>query len=159
MARYAAFLRGISNVSMAPFRDAMAELGFDNVATHGMSGNLVFDAPAGGLGDLERRIGERFGTPAVVRAKADLSKILERAPLGARGAILLLAKRPSASRQEALANVDFEEPRPVLAGRTVYFVHPARVVGRRSPFDFEQLLGVPGTARSFGVVTNVAAMM
>ena len=41
---YLVLLRAITNVPMKPFRDAMQDMGFTDVESYGMSGNLLFDA-------------------------------------------------------------------------------------------------------------------
>ena len=56
MQRYVALLRAISNVAMQPFRQAMEELGFTDVASYGMSGNLLFNVDGSDIASIERSI-------------------------------------------------------------------------------------------------------
>jgi uncharacterized protein (DUF1697 family) len=42
--RYVALLRGISNVRMQTFREALTDLGFTDVESYGRSGNLLFNS-------------------------------------------------------------------------------------------------------------------
>jgi uncharacterized protein (DUF1697 family) len=61
MARYAAFLRGINagkgrTVTMDSLRKAFEGIGFENVATIGASGNIVFDAPIPDNSKVEQTI-------------------------------------------------------------------------------------------------------
>jgi hypothetical protein len=72
---------------------------------------------------------------------------------------MFLARAPTAARRRAFLALDFEEPRPVLRGRTLYYVYPARRRGRRSPFDLERALGVPGTFRTARVVGRLLALI
>jgi uncharacterized protein (DUF1697 family) len=155
--RYVALLRAIANVSMAPFREAMEEMGFANVETLGMSGNLLFETDKDDVATIEARIGKRFGTTAILRTAAEMKRAARRNPFGRRdgAAILFLAKAPAAGRRRAFQAIDFEDPPPLLVGKTVFFVHPARLVGKRSPFDFERALDLKGTARSAGVVEQL----
>src|SRR3954469_1096146 len=58
--RYIAFLRGINvgghRVKMDRLRDLFTALGFSNVATFIASGNVIFEAPATDVTELEERI-------------------------------------------------------------------------------------------------------
>jgi uncharacterized protein (DUF1697 family) len=152
---YVAFLRAISNASMAPFRDAMErELGYTGVETFGMSGNLLFEAPRTPIATLEHRISARFRTNAFVRTAIEVAKIVANDPLGS--TILFLARPPALARREAFEQLDFDGRRPVLRGATVYFRYPTRLRGKKAQFDFEEFLDVLGTARSVRVVKTIA---
>jgi uncharacterized protein (DUF1697 family) len=142
---------------MQPFIEGMEELGFREVESYGMSGNLMFNADDADMGAFESRIEARFDTAAFVRSRRDLRRIVAKDPFGS--AIQFLAHPPSAAKRRALLKLDFETQEPVLRGRTVYFVHPARLRGKRTPFDFEEFLGVPGTARSAQVVGKILERM
>src|SRR5262245_40388149 len=103
---------------MAPFRDAMErELGYTDVETFGMSGNLIFEAPRTPIPTLEHRISTRFKTEVFVRTSVELAKIVANDPLGS--TILFLAQPPALSRREAFGQLDFDGRRPVLRGSTV----------------------------------------
>ena len=157
MQQYVALLRAISNVSMKSFREAMEALGFTDVESYGMSGNLLFNAPRADIVMLEEQITAQFSTRAMVRARTELSRIVAKDPFD--NSILLLRRTPTASRKRAFLELDFESPHPVLRGKTVYFVHPARLNGKRASFDFERALGVLGTARSARVVRQILGRM
>lgn len=154
---YVALLRAISNVSMDSFRQGMEALRYTAVASYGMSGNLFFQAERSDPAEHERRITAHFGTLAVVRTRADLARIVAHDPFSS--TILFLVQTPTAARRYAFQQLDFEPPRPILYGKTVYFVHPSRLREKRSPFDFERALDVQGTARSARVVVQLLARM
>jgi uncharacterized protein (DUF1697 family) len=155
---YVALLRAIAHVSMAPFRKAMEEMGFADVESLGMSGNLLFETDESDVAAMEAQIGKRFGTPAILRTEAEMKRAVRRNPFGRRegASILFLAEPPAAARRRAFQAIDFEEPAPELVGKTVFFVHPARLRGKRSPFDFERAFDLKGTARSAGIVEQLA---
>jgi uncharacterized protein (DUF1697 family) len=155
--RFVALLRAISNVSMKPFREKMEDLGFTDVESYGMSGNLLFNTKRMDVSTLERLISEQFGTPAMVRTSSQLTKVVANDPFGS--GILFLTRSPTAAKRRRLLQLDFDSPRPVIEGKTVYFVHPARLKGKRASFDFEGALGVLGTARSAQVVRRILALM
>jgi uncharacterized protein (DUF1697 family) len=155
--RYVALLRAIANVSMAPFREAMEEMGFSGVESLGMSGNLLFEAGDADVAAMEARIGDRFRTTAIVRSRIALKRGAGQNPFGRRdgACVLFLAKAPAVARRRAFEAIGFEDPSPVLVGRTVFFVHPTRLVGKRSPCDFERALDLRGTARSARIVEQL----
>jgi uncharacterized protein (DUF1697 family) len=155
--RYVALLRAIAHVSMDSFRDAMEELGFTEVESYGMSGNLLFNAKGSNIASLEKRITDQFGTPAMVRTDTQLVRVTAQDPFNS--AILFLTRAPTASRRRAFLKLDFETPRPDLRGKTIYYQHPARLKGKRGSFDFERELNVLGTARSARVVRQLLARM
>jgi uncharacterized protein (DUF1697 family) len=154
--RYVALLRAITNVEMKPFRDRMERLGFADVASYGMSGNLLFNAVGSDIASLESRIAAEFDTVALVRTRPELARIVGQDPFGS--TILFLARASTTARREFL-RLDFEPPGPVLRGKTVYFEHPAKLRGKSTPFDFERALGVQGTARSARVVRALLERM
>ena len=88
MARYAAFLRGVSpmNASMPALREAFEAAGFKEVRTLLSSGNVLFTAPATAPASLERkaeaamqgRLGRTFLT--IVRPVDALREILAADP-------------------------------------------------------------------------------
>ncbi len=155
--RYVALLRAISNVSMKPFRKRMEELGFTDVESYGMSGNLLFNAKRADIASLESLISEEFGTPAMVRTSSQLTKVVANDPFGS--SILFLTRAPTTAKRDQFLQLDFESPSPAIEGKTVYFVHPARLKGKRASFDFEGALGVLGTARAAQVVRRILALM
>jgi uncharacterized protein (DUF1697 family) len=157
MPRYVAFLRAISNQPMQPFRDALTGLGFDDVESFGVSGNLIFSTGRSGRRAIEKSISARMKTPAILRTRTELARVMASDPFGA--AILLLATMVPAKRRRAFEQLDFEDPRPVLDARTVFFMHPTRLRGSRATFDLEKFLGVTGTTRSARVVRSVLTRM
>src|SRR4051794_31482138 len=88
MARYAAFLRGVSpmNVRMPALKACMESAGFTNVKTLLSSGNVVFDSRATSPRALERKIeaalGEHLGQSfrTFVRSQQALRSILDLDP-------------------------------------------------------------------------------
>lgn len=155
--RYVAFLRAISNVGMKPFRDRMEALEFTDVESYGMSGNLLFNARGSDKAAMEKRIAARLGTPAFVRTRTELTRIVGQDPFDS--SILFLDRAPTKAKREAFRGLDFEARPPVLRGKTAYFVYPANLRGKRTPLDFEKALGVQGTFRSSRVVRRILEIM
>lgn len=92
MARLIVLLRGVNlvkhnRVSMPILREALTEVGFEEVATYVQSGNVVVTTsrtPAAVAKAVAAAIDERFGLDVgvAVRTRAELAKIVERDPLG-----------------------------------------------------------------------------
>lgn len=93
MARYVAFLRGVSpmNAKMPRLKRCFEAAGFTDVATVLSSGNVVFSARAASVPALERKaeaamtadLGRAF--PAIVRPAGALRELLESDPYAAFG--------------------------------------------------------------------------
>jgi uncharacterized protein (DUF1697 family) len=161
IADQAAFLRGISNVPMQPFRTAFERLGFTEVETFGASGNVLFCANETDASALESRVGETVGAEAFVRRREELATIVAHNPYAdVKGASVFLAKHLiGQSQAESLFAGGFEGDPPVISGANVYFVHPTRRPGVTGVVDFERALGVRGTMRSARVIARVLGMM
>jgi len=157
----AAFLRGISNVPMQPFRTAFERLGFTEVETFGATGNILFCADDNDGSELESPIGEAVGAETFVRSSEELATIVAQNPYaGLKGASVFLARhRISQSEAESLSAGGFAGDPPVISGANVYFVHPTRRPGAKGVVDFERALGVRGTMRSARVVARVLEAM
>jgi uncharacterized protein (DUF1697 family) len=155
--RYVVLLRAISNVGMQSFREAMTRLGLTDVESYGMSGNLLFTADDADTALLERRIAAEFGTAAFVRTRSELAKIVHQDPYSS--TIVFLAHAPAPAARRAFLQLDFETPRPVLRGRTLFYVYPGTLRGKRTPLDFERVLSVQDTFRSARVVTQLLARL
>ena len=157
----ALFLRGISNVPMQPFRERLAALGLQDVASYGMSGNFVFTSSNMEGCSLEHRLADAFGVAAFVRTRRELDEIVAADPyLGETGASIFIAHRALEREQTSGSRgrgVRGQAPR--RAGSVVYFAHPTRAKARKTIFDFERKLGVEGTMRASRVVQRVLAMM
>lgn len=155
--RYVALLRGITNMPMKPFRDAMEELGFTDVDSYATSGNLLFNARASNPASLERRIAARFHNAAFVRTRTEMARVVAQDPLGA--IVMFLTHPPAAAKKRAFLELDFQDPHPVLRGRTLYLSLPLHLRGRRTPLDIERALDVRGTFRTARVVAMLLARM
>jgi uncharacterized protein (DUF1697 family) len=157
----AAFLRGISNVPMKPFRTAFERLGFSEVETFGATGNILFCAAENDASALESRIGEAVGAEAFVRSREELATIVAQNPYAdSKGASVFLARHQiGQSQAESLSAGGFAGDPPVISGANVYFVYPTRRPGFKGVIDFERALGVRGTMRSARVIARVLEVM
>jgi hypothetical protein len=129
----AVFLRGISHVRMAALISRLRHIDLGDVDSFGMSGNLIVSAKHTTIEPLERALGGALGTLAFIRTRSALERVVARDPYGSSIMFLEGATTPTARRR--LAATAFVGPRPVLRGRSLYFVYPAAVEGRRTPIS------------------------
>src|SRR5919197_1313635 len=89
---YLALLRGINlgprnKIRMADLRELVESLRHDNVRTHILSGNVLFESPRRDVrrleGELVQAIEKRFGfdVAVLVRTRDELEEIVRRNPL------------------------------------------------------------------------------
>jgi uncharacterized protein (DUF1697 family) len=170
--RWVVLLRAVNlgsrnKVPMARLRTLLEEAGYDDVRTYIASGNVFLDGAKSGLAvsrDIEQIVADEFGvdTTAVLRKPAELSALVSDHPFGrdtSRSHVVFLAKRPSVTAAERLADEDHSPDRGVLAGANVYVQYGAGVhKARLSAARLERLLGVTGTHRNWRTVAALAQL-
>jgi len=165
-------LRGINlgstnRVAMPNLRSALADAGFEDVATYVQSGNVVLsssDSAAKVGRAVERLIEKEFGLeiPVVVRTRAQVAAVVKRNPLGKvaknpkRYQVSFLEKKPTAALMRKLEAVAAPTERVVSAGREIYAWHPEGVVRSKLWAALAgKDLGVTATARNWTTVTTL----
>lgn len=175
MAQHIALLRGINvgktkRMAMVELREALDELGYEDVKTLLQSGNVVFRAkgkPEALEKEIQKAVARRFGfdVTVMVRTARELAKIVEENPLtegeaeGKKLHVLFLAAKPAAS---CLREVDPAALLPEkfhVAGREIYLwckngVLESKLFGVFS----DKRLKVAGTARNWNTVTKLLAL-
>jgi uncharacterized protein (DUF1697 family) len=173
--RWVAFIRGINlgpykKVPMAELRAALEGLGYTDVKTLLQSGNAVFTADGPGTTlekQLESVIESRFGhdVTVLVRGAVELKKAVaanpfankKAAPLKELHAAFLSTKVPT----KRLSDLDPAGYRPdeIAAGdRVIYLRLPNGFQGSKLP-DWEKVLGVRTTVRTWNTVTRLADLV
>jgi len=153
-------------MAMADLRKAFADLGFEDVATHIQTGNVVFTAN----GDPTRRVEDGLAealdyrgtvfvlTPAQL-VDAARNNPFEPKDDQAHSQLMFLSEAPSPARVNALMEMEGEEYRFQVRGKVLYYAYPRSAGGRgRKSIDFEKVLGVKGTSRSWKVVRRLIEM-
>jgi uncharacterized protein (DUF1697 family) len=175
MTAYVALLRGINvggnNIlPMQEFRNLLASLGCEDIATYIQSGNAVFTsagkAPALSVSiadSIEAKYGFR---PAVlVLSAGEFETIAAASPfVVAPGEenqvhIFFMAKpaaRPNTGRLKEIATVN---EKFVLAGRAFYFHAPDGIGRSRLAAEVEKCLGVPATGRNIRTVGKIRELL
>ena len=173
--RWVALLRGVNvggsnRLPMAALRETVASLGFDDVATHIQSGNVVFSAAGTerSLADaLRAAVAERhdLAVPVVVRSAEELARIAAGHP-DADGEldpkllhVQFLDRAPDPEAAAAIDPIPFEPDRWALHGREIYVCYPNGSARSKLTIDvFERALGVTATARNLNTVRKLAEL-
>jgi uncharacterized protein (DUF1697 family) len=172
--RYVALLRGINvgkarQVGMPRLVEVLDARGHGNVRTHLRSGNVVLDSPLGEAelaADLEAAIEKEFGfaVPVVVRTGAEVAAVVADDPLAsvvtdpARYLVTFLPEKPAAKNVTALPPVE-GGGEYLVRGRELYLWLPDGIQNTPlASWKWDQLLGVPGTARNWNTVTTLAEL-
>ncbi len=175
--RYVALLRalnvgGHSVVKMSDLRRHFEAFGLAGVSTYIQSGNVLFtstetdaDALAARLAaHLEASLGYRVRI--FVLARPELEQAASHnpfAPICVEGEyqchLMFLSGEPDAPHRDALMAVQGEEYRFAVFRRVLYYAYPKANAGRRRTIDFEKLLGVEATARTWKVVDALIELL
>jgi uncharacterized protein (DUF1697 family) len=173
--RYVAFLRAINvgghTVKMDRLRALFEELPLENVSTFIASGNVIFEAPSGDVGTLERRIdrhleralGYEVGT--FIRTPEELALVSRHPPFQPaeleRGGTLyvsFLSSPPPDGTADRVAGLSTAVDDLRLHGRELYWlcaVGISRTEVKGS--ELGRVLGRPATMRNINTVRRILA--
>ena len=172
--RYVALLRavnvgGTSVLPMAALKKLVEDLGIEEVSTYIQSGNVLFRS-ARQPGALARAIGEAVGkavgrpTVAFVLSPEELRKAVAANPFEPERRqkthschLMFLSGTPDPDRARRLKGLEGDEYRFALKGSVLYYTYAKALAGKRRNIDFERVLGVTGTARTWKVVGELLA--
>jgi uncharacterized protein (DUF1697 family) len=171
---YVAFLRAINVggsgvVRMADLRDMVESLGFSKVSTYIQTGNVLFQSKETDSERLVRKLEEalksKMGQPVAVfvLTPEQIKKAAARNPLQPkelddrrRCHLMFLSHKPDPARWNALKKMEGKEYRFALWEKIFYYSYPKAFEGpKRRYINFEKVLGVSGTARSWKVVDKI----
>jgi len=172
--RYVALLRGVNvggkgRMAMADLRACVQAGGFEDVATHIQTGNVLFRTPMRSAEKVARALEQAveadlgFRTAVMVRTAAQLTAALDARPFpdADEKALHIAFLRETPSKANATALVAPEGPDEVaVIGREVHLHYPDGM-GRSklSGAYIEKALGVPATARRRSVVEKIRDLL
>jgi uncharacterized protein (DUF1697 family) len=175
--RFVALLRAINVgghgiVKMADLRAQFESLGLTEVATYIQSGNVLFnskDADARRIAErLEKKLGSSLGyrglvfvlSPEELRQAAQKNPFdPERLDAEQRCHLMFLSGEPDGAHRKALMAVQGEEYRFAIREKVLYYAYSRTFEGGRRTINFEKILGVAGTARSWTVVKKLIELL
>jgi len=170
---YVALLRGLNvggtnKVAMADLAECFREAGYEDVRTHGQSGNVLFSASATSEAKLEAMLEKKFRMPipVILRSRAELARVVDRAPKDHGSAKLrsevIFVKRPLTAKKafselpELREGVDAVAPGPGV----IYF---SRVKATATKTRIQKLMAMPMflqmTMRSWSTVTKLLELL
>lgn len=176
MARHVAFLRAVNlgsrnRIKMATLRELVESLGYEDVATHLQSGNVLFRSPGTTPAKAAKAIEDALAAqldvtaPVIVRTRAELAAVVEANPLQdvatdpARHLVTFLSAKPDVKARAALAAIDAAAYEPdvfAVEAREIHAWFPDGVQRSKLTNAFwEKRLGVTGTARNWKTVTKL----
>jgi uncharacterized protein (DUF1697 family) len=171
--RYVVLLRGINlgkarQIAMPRLREVLEARGHGSVRTHLRSGNVVLDSPLGATklaADVRSAVEADWGfdVPVVVRTGAELAAVVAGDPFAteatdpARYLVTFLVEPPPPDKVDALPKADTGAY--LVRGRELYLWLPDGIANTPlASWKWDQLLGVPGTARNWNTVTKLAEL-
>jgi uncharacterized protein (DUF1697 family) len=174
--RYVALLRAVnvggSFVKMADLRARCEAAGLADVSTYIQSGNLLLSSAERDPARLARRIEAalepalRRPTTVFLRTRAQLAKAAAANPFEPRRLeaeqrchLMFLSRAPAPPRRAALLALAGEDYRFAVRGPVLYYAYSRAFDGRRRAIDFEKVLGVTGTARTWKVVDKLVELL
>ena len=153
-----------NRIAMPALREALGQVGYDNVRTYLQSGNVVLDTDA-----RPDELAERFAAllaaqfnlnvPVIVRTRDELREIVLRNPLAdvaadpKRYQVSFLSGPLHPETVERLQGLRAEPERLVVEGREIYAWHPDGVARSKLWNGLAGKLGVTATARNWTTVT------
>jgi uncharacterized protein (DUF1697 family) len=163
-----ALLRGVNvgknrRISMTELREKLSASGYDDVRTHGQSGNVVFTSRKGAA-SLERELRDTLGVPVVVRTAAELAAVVESNPLGdvadngSRYLVAFLSRALPAPERRALEEAAVAPERLVVRGRELYSWHPDGLYASPLAKALAAPREVVATGRNWNTVVKLLAL-
>ncbi len=170
---YVALIRAVnvgghSVVKMSEVRKRFEALGLEDVASYIQSGNVVFSTGETDPRRLTRTIESELSAltdhaiTAFVLSPGELKKAAAANPFEPalrdkeqRCHVMFLSSVPTAVRRRALMAMQGKEYRFYIKGKVLYLAYSRKYDGNRRSIDFEKVLGVSGTARSWKVVDKL----
>jgi uncharacterized protein (DUF1697 family) len=175
--RYVALLRGINvgghlTIKMDGLRKLFESLGLDDVSTYIQSGNVLFSTDETDREKLspllERSLYSATGREVTVfvMTRPELDAAASHNPfepelhdLEQNCVLMFLSKEPETVRVEKLMSIQGQVYRFHLWKKVLYYAYDKKDAMKRKTIDFERVLGVSGTSRSWKVVNKLRELL
>ncbi len=163
---------GYGIVKMADLRAQFESIGLTEVTTYIQSGNVLFaskDGDARRIAErLEKKLGSSLGYRGLVfvLSPEELKRAAEKNPFDPerldaeqRCHLMFLSGEPDSAHRKALMAVQGEEYRFAIREKVLYYAYSRTFEGGRRTINFEKILGVAGTSRSWTVVKKLIELL
>jgi uncharacterized protein (DUF1697 family) len=170
---FIALLRGInvgghSIIKMTDLKKLFESLGFTNVITYIQTGNVIFSSNEPNKEKLASQIEKKFKSATGHESKIfiltndKLKKAASYNPFEPEKRdkiqkchLMFLSGKPNSAHSKALINLKGEEYQFHIHDDVLYYAYPNKFAGNRRFIDFERVLCVKGTSRSWKVVDKL----
>jgi uncharacterized protein (DUF1697 family) len=171
--RYVAFLRAINvggrRVKMDALRAEVESLGYEDVATHIASGNVLFTTTAKAAdaeAAVERRLGDALGydVETFVRTAAQVKAVAGRTPFdvadGDTHMVGFLRRKPTAAEKRSVEALSGDVDTFVVVGKELHWrIHGTTVTSKVSAATMARALRQPTTTRNMKMLVKLAATL
>ena len=171
--RHIALLRGINVgghaiIKMADLRMFFESFGLIDVVTYIQTGNILFSTANANSELLAQQLEEKLASTIrhkitiFVISPAELRKAAAQNPFNPdlrnedkQCYLMFLTAEPDEVHRKALMDQQGEEYRFHIQDKVLYYAYSKKYAGRRRAINFEKVLGVIGTARSWKVINKL----
>ena len=171
--RYIALLRAInvggsSVIKMADLKKIFEAAEMNEVTTYIQSGNVIFTSEENGIEKISLKLKQQlkkavnYNNEIFILTPGELKSAYDGIPFEpGRNEdkqlchIMFLSDKPGKQQVDALKKMEGEEYSFAVRGKHLYYAYPREYAGRRRNINFEKVLGVIGTDRSWKVVKKL----
>lgn len=175
--RYVALVRGVnvgghSVIKMAELRALFESAGLEDVATYIQSGNVLFSTENCDRGDLETQLEQKLASKIGRQAKVfvltqdEMRQAVAHNPLDPEGRdkeqrshLMFLSAEPDMAHREALMAMRGGDYLFHVHDKVFFYSYPRKPDQKRRTIDFEKVLGVTGTSRTWKVVSKLIELL
>lgn len=170
---YVALLRGLnvgghSVIKMNDVRELFEALGFIKVTSYIQTGNIIFSSNETNIEKIAHQIEKKFESSKGLETKVFIltqNKLQDaaahnpfdpvRGEKEQRCHLMFLSCKPDMTHSKALMKLKGEEYQFHISGQVLYYAYSRKYDGKRRTIDFEKVLGVTGTSRSWKVMDKL----
>ena len=177
MNQYIALLRGVNIsgqkiIKMVELKEAMEDVGFQDVQTYIQSGNIVFAHDPVPTETVEKMVKQKinevwgYEVPVVVVTREEMATVISNDPHAddperdaKRTYFTFLTEVPSVVESNKLQELDYAPEKIAMIGKVVYFNSPISYGKARMNNNFiEKFLKVSATTRNWNTVNKLFEM-
>src|SRR5208283_5778667 len=175
--RYAALIRGInvggnSLIKMTELQKLFELAGLTDISTYIQSGNVIFSTMEIDRGELAHQLKLKVSdlVSSQVRVflftQAELKEAAANNPFDCAVKdeeqachLMFLSSPPDPARRKALLAMEGEEYKFYITDKALYYAYPRTLAANRRNINFEKVLGVAGTSRTWKVVDKLIELL
>lgn len=159
---------GHAVIKMSELKKMFEQMGFFDAVTYIQTGNVVFFSNESDVKKLEAKIEKKFKSATGHESKIFIltnDKLIKAASHNPfepeklykiqKCHLMFLSGKPNLAHSNALMKLKGKEYQFHIHDDVLYYSYPNKFAGKRRFIDFEKILGVKGTSRSWKVVNKL----